>query len=130
VKEHFKRQITVQQSRDTGMALVLVLLIAYLYRKREGYIFVAIALHVVNMTVPAIYRPAAVVWLGLSEIIGAVMSKVILAVIFFVVVTPVGLVRGLLGKDSLRLRAFKASNESVMVNRNHKFVGADLERPY
>ena len=58
------------------------------------------------------------------------MSRVILTLIFFLVVTPIGLVRRLLGKDSLRLRAFKTSDDSVMLPRNHIFSGADLERPY
>jgi len=35
-----------------------------------------------------------------------------------------------LGKDSLRLRAFRAGNESVMVVRNHTFTASDLEKPY
>jgi hypothetical protein len=30
----------------------------------------------------------------------------------------------------LKLRAFKASRGSVMLERNHTFVGKDLERPY
>jgi hypothetical protein len=50
--------------------------------------------------------------------------------VFAVVVTPIGLVRRALGKDSLRLRAFKTGDESVMVPRNHTFTAGDLEKPY
>jgi hypothetical protein len=50
--------------------------------------------------------------------------------VFFGIVTPIATVRRLLGKDSLKLRAFKAGQDSVMVERNHRFIGADLERPY
>ena len=56
-----------------------------------------------------------------------VMSRVVLTVVFFLVVTPVGLLRRLLGKDSLRVRAFKAGDESVMLTRNHVCSGADLD---
>ena len=35
-----------------------------------------------------------------------------------------------LGSDSLRLRAFRAGDESVMVVRNHTFTAGDLETPY
>jgi hypothetical protein len=45
-------------------------------------------------------------------------------------VTPIGLVRRALRNDSLRLRAFKAGDESVMVVRNHTFTAGDLEKPY
>lgn len=129
-REFFKRKITNDQSRDTGMAMVLLLLIVAASRKREGYLYVAMALQVLNMIKPALFRPIAVVWLALSDLLGAVMSKLLMAIVFFVVVTPMGIIRRLAGKDSMRLRAFKASKDSVMVERNHKFVGADLNSPY
>lgn len=131
--QFFKRKtakITKKQSQDTGMAMVLLLLILAASRKREGYLFVAIALQVLNMTVPQMFKPVAVVWLGLSDLLGAIVSRVMLSIIFFAVITPIALLRRLFGKDSLNLRAFKASQGSVMVERNHIFVGEDLERPY
>lgn len=126
----FRKKITKDQSRDTGMAMVLLLLIVFLSRKREGYLFAAMAVHVLNMIVPQIYKPVAVIWLGFSDLLGAVVPKVLLGLVFFLVVTPLGVLRRLSGKDSLKLRVFKASQDSVMVERKHTFVGVDLERPY
>ena len=124
------RRMTKDQCRDTGMAMVLLLLIFSITLTRTELVLDALVLQVIIMTVPRIFAPIAVVWLGLSHLLGAVMSRVVLTVIFFLVVTPIGLVRRLLGKDSLRLRAFKASDDSVMLRRNHIFSGTDLERPY
>jgi hypothetical protein len=124
------KKITKDQSRDTGMAVVLLLLLIFASKKREGYLLAAIVLHVVNMAVPQIYKPVAVVWLGFSDLLGAVMSRILLSIVFFAVVTPIAIFRRLVGKDSLKLRAFKASKDSVMVERNHTFIGRDLERPY
>lgn len=126
----FGRKISKDQSRDTGMAMVLLLLIVAASRKREGYLFLAIALQILNMTVPQIYKPVAVIWLGLSDLLGSVMSKILLSIVFFFVVTPIGLFRRLIGRDTLKLRAFKAGKESVMLERNHMFVGKDLEAPF
>jgi hypothetical protein len=124
------RKINKNQSRDTGLAMVLLLMIVAATRKKEGYLFLAVALQVVNMTVPQIYKPVAVIWLGLSDLLGSVVSRILLSIVFFVVVTPIGMFRRLIGRDSLKLRAFKASKESVMVDRNHTFVGRDLEAPF
>jgi len=77
-----------------------------------------------------VYKPVAVAWLGLSNLLGTVMPKILLAILFFAVVTPIGVLRRLLGKDTLKLRDFKASNESTLLVRNHLFVGQDIERPY
>jgi hypothetical protein len=125
-----KREITKDQSRDTGMAMVLLLLIVFASKKREGYLIAAMVLHVVNMIFPQVNRPVAVLWLGFSDLLGAVVSKILLSIVFFLIVVPIGILRRLGGKDSLKLRAFKASKDSSMVERNHTFTGGDLERPY
>jgi hypothetical protein len=128
--EFLKRKITKNQSRDTGMAMVLLLLLVDIRTKRGWVLFAAIALQLLNMTVPQIYRPIAVLWLGFSDLLGAVVSKILLSIVFFVIVVPIGVLRRLAGKDSLKLRAFKAGKDSVMVERNHTFIGRDLERPF
>ena len=122
--------ITKDQSRDTGMAMVLLLLIVYWVQKQPVWVAVAGALHILNMIVPKAFQPVAVVWLGLAHLLGTVMSKVLLTIVFYAVVTPIGILRNLVGKDSLHLRAFKTNGESVMLERNHLFTARDLERPY
>lgn len=126
----FQRKITKDQSRDTGMAVVLLLLLIDLKLKRNGILFGAMAVHVVNMIWPRVYQPLAYFWFGLSDLLGNVTSKILMSVLFFGVVTPIGMLRRLLGKDSLQLRAFKASNGSSLTVRNHVFIARDVERPY
>ena len=84
---------TRDRSRDTGLALVLILLIAHKATERDGFTTAALVVLVVAMTVPLLFRPASVVWFGLSHLLGTVMSKVLLAAVFYLVVTPVGIVR-------------------------------------
>jgi hypothetical protein len=130
VAEFFKRPITKEQSKDTGMAMVLLLLLASAAFKRQALVTVAMIALVVDMTVPRLYRPVAVLWLGLSHLLGTVVSKILLTLVFFGVVTPTGLARKLLGIDSLRLKDFKSDDSSVMIVRNHTFTGKDIEKPY
>jgi hypothetical protein len=122
--------ITRDQSRDTGMAMVLLLLLALLEWGRRELLIAAFIVHLVNMIVPQVFRPVAVLWFGLAHLLGTVAPRLLMFIVFALVVTPIGLVRRVLGKDSLRLRAFRAGNESVMVVRNHTFTAGDLEKPY
>lgn len=124
------RQMNRDQSRDTGMAMVLLLLLVYLYARRPGLLAAALAAHVITMTFPGLFKPVAVVWLGLSHLLGTIMSRVLLSIVFYAIVTPVGLLRRIAGKDTLKVRAFKAGVESVMLERNHVFAPADIEKPY
>ena len=122
--------ITRDQSRDTGMAMVLLLVLALLKWGRNELLIAALIVHVLNMIVPQLFRPVAIAWFGLAHLLGAVASRVLMFVVFALVVTPIGLLRRALGKDSLRLRAFRAGDQSVMVVRNHTFTSGDLEKPY
>ena len=130
IAECFNRSITKDQSRDTGMAIVLLLLLISGAFKREILVAVAIVVLVIDMIFPQLYRPLAVVWLAVSHLLGTVVSKILLTVVFFTVVTPIGMARRVLGLDSLKLKAFKSGTDSVMVVRNHTFTGQDIEKPY
>jgi len=112
------------------MAMVLLLLLFSGAFKRETLVTIAIVALIVDMTFPQLYRPVAVLWLGLSHLLGTVVSKILLTLVFFGVVTPIGLARKLLGIDSLKLKDFKSGKNSVMVIRNHIFTGKDIEKPY
>jgi len=129
-RDFFPAKITKDQAKDTGMAMVLICLIAGFFSHNDLFFKLAIPLLVVDMIVPKIYTPVAFVWLGLSRLLGTVISKILLTVVFVVLVVPVGLIRRVLGKDALQLRKFKRGKESVMSNRDHVYAPADIEKPY
>jgi hypothetical protein len=124
------RNIDKSRCVDTGMAMILLLLLVYFTTKRGIFVPAAAAVLVVNMTAPRLFQPAAFVWLSFSHLMGAVMSRILLAIVYFVVVTPTALLRRAAGRDTLLLRKFKGGEESVMVERNHKYSGRELLRPY
>ena len=126
----FKTQATTDQCKDTGMAITLIFLLLVPLTKRYGLIYWAIGVQVLNMVKPQLYGPAAIVWFKLSELVGTVVSKIVLSIVFLVVVTPVGLLRRAVGKDSLKLKSFKKGYGSVMETRNHTFSADDIRKPY
>lgn len=124
------KKITVEQCKDSGLALVLICLICHLVWGQPYLLYLAIAFLVITMTYPLMFQPFARIWFGLSTALGIVVSKVILTLTFYVVVLPVGLIRRILGKDSMRLRSWKKGRESVFRERQHRFEAKDLEHPY
>jgi Saxitoxin biosynthesis operon protein SxtJ len=132
----FPRNPTKEQCKDTGLAIVLILLLLAVFLRDDGrvikpaFVIAAVAVHVLNMIAPRLYHWAAIVWFGFSHLLGTVMSKVILTIVFVLVVTPVAVIRRMMGKDALQLKAFKAGSASVMVERNHTFTAADISKPY
>ena len=129
-KGYFPSNITKDQARDTGMAIVLLCLIFSLVFKKKELVFAAIAFLVLNMIWPNAFRYAAKIWLGFSHLLGTIMSRIILSIIYFVMVTPVGLIRKICGSDSMMLKTWKKNTDSVFESRNHTYSKNDIEHPY
>ena len=130
IGNYFPRTISKKQASDTGMAAVLILLLIGLFTQNNIYNKIAIPVLIMNMTFPMFYYPFAIIWLGLSHILGTIVSKIILSIVYFVMVVPTGLFRRIIGKDSLQLSKFKKTSTSVMQTRDHNFSSEDIENPY
>ena len=123
------QQDKITRAKDTGMAAVLICLIGFLWGGQRGWIVAALVLLVLNMIRPQLYRPAAVAWFGFSHRLGGIVSKVVLSAIFYIVLTPVALVRRLTGADAMKLKLWHSA-PSAFSERDHRFTARDLEKPY
>ena len=121
---------TPEQAKDTGMAMVLICLLLGYFGKFPKFLGVSIVLLLITMAWPKVFKPLAGLWFGLSHVMGQVVSKIVLTLIFFGVVTPVGLIRRLTGADSLQLKKWKQGTDSVFVERQGAIPDKDLLNPY
>lgn len=110
--------------------MVLILLLLGFYLDKTVYFKISVVVLVIDMITPGFYKPIAVLWFGLSNILGVVVSKIVLTIIFFFVVTPVSIIRKMFGYDSLKLRKFKQNKESVFKVRNIVFTSNEMETLY
>jgi hypothetical protein len=126
----FVRKVTKAQARDTGLAAVLILLLIAHFRDSANLVGPAIIVLVVDMIWPSFFRPFAYVWFTLANILRKVVSSILLAVLFIVIVTPIGLLRRIFGADPMKGKKWKDGPGSVFEERDHAFAAKDLERPY
>lgn len=124
------KKITPDQCKDTGLAIILILLLVAWFGGKNACTGYAILILILTMTVPKIFKPLARVWFGLSHIMGEVVSKMLLSVVFILVATPMGLFRRAAGKDSMRLKGWKNGTGSVFIDRSHTFTPEDVEKPF
>jgi hypothetical protein len=88
-----------------GVFLALGLL--FLWREKPYYpwfIIPGVALIIPGFLFPKTLKPVYLLWMTLALALGFVVSHVILTVFFFLVITPVGLLARVAGKDFLRLK--------------------------
>lgn len=111
-----KSQLPSNRSFGVLVAGALALFSAYAeYRgatilKVWGSLVAALALGLVAVVAPNLLTPFNKAWMKLGDLMGKVVSPLVLGVIFFVLITPIGLVSRLFGRDELRLKKTNASS--------------------
>ena len=89
-----------------GVCFFIVSLIL-LWRHREFFIYafaVSVLFALGAIMAPAVLKPIQKVWMALALVMGWVMTRVLLAVVFYLVLTPIGIMMSLSGKDPLSLK--------------------------
>ena len=125
-----KKQDRVEQARDTGLAMCMLLLLLSYFGKYFQLIPVAILLLFLSMAWPDVFAPLSKWWFKLSSGISAIMSRVIITLLFFAIVTPVGFLRRLFGADPMQFKKWKKGKGSVLWVRDKTIEAKDLEQPY
>ena len=122
VTQHAAAGVTNAQARKSALLVAAVLLgIAAwnLYRGRTTVVIIfasiGAALIIAGLLVPPAARAFHTAWMRFAVLLGHINSRVLLTLMYYLVVTPYGVVTRLVGRDPLRRRGAKA--ESYWVER-------------
>jgi hypothetical protein len=111
-----------RELRQFGITLGTVLGLlgsVFFLRGREYYpyfLVLSFAFLFSGLAAPGILKPAQKIWMALGVCIGWVMTRVILAVLFYLVITPIALIAGIFGKRFLDT-AFDRTTDSYWIAR-------------
>ncbi len=107
IEEIKKLTASRKELRKFGLLIGIVLMVLgciLFWTRRESYLYfmlLGLTFILSGLIVPVILRPIYKLWMTFALILGWLMTKVILSILFFLVFTPFGLVARLLGKDFL-----------------------------
>lgn len=123
-------KVTKDQCKDTGYAIVLLLVIFTLLYNNISLLYPVLLTTIICMTYPLFIKPLAYIWINFSYALGDFLSKILLSIVFFIIVTPISIGRRVLGKDSMQLKRWKKGDMSVFTERFHTYERKDIEKPY
>ena len=90
------------------IGIILMIIAGFLFwKEKETFqIFLSIGsvLCVFGLAIPVVLKPIYWIWMFFSTILGWVMTRVILSLLFYAGLTPIGLISRLFGKQFLELR--------------------------
>ena len=121
--------------KNFGFTIGFILLIIGVFlfvREKDSFIYffsiglIFIGLGIIN---PIVLKPAYKIWMTFAVIIGWVMTRVILSFVFYLIITPIGLLTKLLGEDFLALR--RGESDSYWNYRDSsKELNQDYEKQF
>ena len=113
--------IKISSNRNFGIVFFLVFLLISLYPLINGgdlrlwsfvISFIFLILGILNSK---ILTPLNKLWFKFGIFLGKIVSPIIMGIIFFLVVTPIGIIMRVLGKDVLNLKY--NSNKSYWIKK-------------
>jgi len=115
-----------------GIALIVIAAVLIITRKHSSLYFAGVGfiIAVIGIIVPQILKPLNKVWMSLSIILGWIMTRVILIFLFYLAITPIGLLTKLLRKDFLDMNIDKAKGSYWLKRELKKFEPKDYERQF
>lgn len=125
-----KRETAAVRTYGSGLALILIFLITFILTGKSLLMHISLGITILLMIWPAPFRYFAYVWFSFGEILGFVVSRILLSIIYLVLVIPVGLIVGKRLRHNMQLSSFKTDTLSAFKKRDHLFSSADFEKPF
>lgn len=113
-----------QKTLETILVLVGALLVFYFIFDLRLLLKIALVLAAIGIFIPFLAEKIHWAWMKLAHILGYVMSRVLLTLIYFIFVVPLAFFSRLAGKNSVQL---KAGQKSYFKDRNFRYDKGSLE---
>jgi hypothetical protein len=116
------------------VGIILLLIAALLFWKQKPsflYFFpVGLFLVLAGILTPTLLRPLNKVWMIFSVLLGWVMTRVILSVLYYIILTPIGIIAKIFGKEFLDMKIEKKRVSYWEKRKKTEINPADYERQF
>ena len=113
---------------------LLIVIAGFLYWRGRGsvevFLITGSVLIVLGLLLPIILKPVYWLWMVLSVILGWIMTRVILSLLFYIVITPIGLIARVFGNRFLDLQWDKSKDTYWNYRDNKGQSPEDYERQF
>ena len=72
--------------------------------RSSALLFASITILLIAVFTPPLLSPFNTAWMKFGELMGGVVSPLVLGIVFFLLITPISLITRLFGRDELRIK--------------------------
>ena len=116
------------------IGIILMIIAGFLFwKEKESFqilLSVGILLCVLGIAIPIILKPVYWIWMIFANILGWIMTRLILSLLYYGIFTPIGLIARLFGKQFLELKWDKTSSTYWNYYPKQKFEKENYEKQF
>jgi hypothetical protein len=112
----------------TVLTIITGLGIVYYFTKLEWFLWVALALGVLSVASRVIRDLIHFIWMKFADVLGLIIPKIVLGLIFYLILTPLGVISRLISPNELLLT--KNNKPSTFIHTDKKFTKEFFEKPW
>ncbi len=111
-----------RSNRGFGVLFFIVFLVISLWPLLNGNdlrvwsLIISLIFLLLGLLNSKILNPLKKVWIKFGELLGKIVSPIILAIVFYIIITPIGILMKTLRKDLLNIKF--SNNKSYWIKRN------------
>ncbi len=117
--------------KSVGLVLLLIGIVLMIYSNTLFPIVIATGIFFLISAYfsPTILLPFQKIWMAIAVVLGYIMTRVILSILFYIVITPINLISRLFGKDFLDLKIEK-DKKSYWNVKDEKYEQSSTEKQF
>ena len=116
------------------MSIILTIIGIFLLWGKNNYFeysfFLAAVFFISGLIMPSALKPVYKAWMALSVVMGFIMTRVIMVIIFYLIVTPLALISSMAGENFLDMKIDKNAKSYWIVRKKTQNVKSDYERQF
>ena len=128
-----KSKIKISSNRNFALVFFVVFLIVGLWPLTFGYpiriwsTVISLVFLILGLMNSKLLTPLNKLWFKFGMILGAIVAPIVMAAVFFLVVTPIGLIMRVMGKDLLG-KKYNKEKQTYWIKRSQSF--GDMKRQF
>lgn len=125
-----------KELKKFGITIGIFLLLLggfFYYLDKEYYcyfLFVGVLIAVLGFAAPKLLLPLQKGWMALAVVLGFIMTRVILSLLYFLVFTPMSIIAKLVGKSFLDMKIDKSASSYWYYREKKEYRRVDTERQF
>ena len=118
-----KSNIKISSNRNFGLVFFFIFLVVSIWplthneSPRIWSAIISLAFLILVLTRSKLLTPLNRLWAKFGIILGAIIAPIVMGVVFFLVITPIGLVMKIIGKDLLSIK-YDKKKETYWIKRD------------